>query len=219
MLRPHPLVALFAALIGAAGCENAPTETAAVIGRIPDGWRGFPDSSSQLGLTSEFTHGGRHALSITGRVSANVSQSVLAASYKGQRVRWSGWLKGAGISNGLTSGLWMRIDDGQTTLAFDNMVDRPFIGTQDWTHLTVVLDVPSNAIGITIGVIFNAEGRLIADDFRLESVGPDEAPTKTITPFAFNTAALYANAPSKPVNLDFEGASPASIRETHSIRR
>jgi len=213
MLRSARFVTLIAAVIGANGCENTPTRASETIGRIPEGWRGYPDSSSQLGLTSEFKHGGRHALSITGRVSANVSQHILATNYKGQRVRLSGWMKGAGISNGFTSGLWMRVDDGQTTLAFDNMFDRPFIGTQDWTYLSIVLDVPTSAIGITIGVIFNAEGRLIVDDLVLESVGLDEPTTRTVSPFAFNTSALYQGAPSNPVNLDFEGVSAGSIRQ------
>jgi hypothetical protein len=112
-----------------------------------------------------------------------------------------------GIANGITSGLWMRVDDGQMTLAFDNMYDRPFAGTNDWTQVSVVLDVPENAIGITMGVIFNAEGRLFVDDLALQVVGLDVPPSTTIAPFPFNTASLYETAPIRPVNLDFEGTT------------
>jgi hypothetical protein len=213
MLRPRRAVALLAVLISVNGCKAAPTEKSAAISGIPQGWVGFPENSSQVGLTREFIHGGSYALSITGRVYANVSQHVLATSYRGQRVRWSGWVLGVGIANAITSGLWMRVDDGQTTLAFDNMFDRPFAGTNDWTLISVVLDVPENAIGITVGVTFNADGRLIVDDLAMQIVGRDVPPTTTITPFSFNTAALYENAPIRPVNLDFEGTAAGLIRQ------
>jgi hypothetical protein len=217
MLPPRRAVALLAVLISVLisvnGCKSAPTTVGADVSGIPQGWVGFPTNSSQVGLTREFTHGGSFALSITGRVYANVSQHVLATSFRGQRVRWSGWMKGTGITNAITSGLWMRVDDGQTTLAFDNMYDRPFAGTSDWTQVTVVLDVPQNAIGITLGVIFNADGRLIVDDLALQIVGLNVPATTTITPFAFNTAALYENAPIRPVNLDFEGTPAGLIRQ------
>ena len=72
----------------------------------------------------------------------------------------------------------MRVDGNGGTLAFDNMQSRPIRGTTDWTLVSVVLDVPSDATGIAIGLLLSSPGEAWIDDASLEVVGTD-VPTRT----------------------------------------
>jgi erythromycin esterase len=90
------------------------------------------------------------------------------------------------------------------------MSTRPLLGTRDWHEVSVVLDVPTNALGIAFGVLLTDPGDLLVDDLRLE-IAPDAALTNQLTgptPAGVDSAtiaATYARAPVTPVNLDFEG--------------
>jgi erythromycin esterase len=110
----------------------------------------------------------------------------------------------------------MRVDGPGLTLAFDNMMDRPILGTGDWTQVSVVLDIASNAIGLSFGALLAGSGDLVMDDFSFEPVGLDVPTTDQLTtpvPSGADSATMvsrYASRPSAPANLDFEGlAGPA----------
>jgi hypothetical protein len=139
---------------------------------------------------------------------ATIVQSVRADAFRGRRVRWAGWVRHANVQ-GEGGGLWMRVDGPGTMLAFDNMLSRPLLGTSDWHEVSVVLDVPANALGITYGVLLSDAGDLTVDDLRLE-IAPDAALTDRLTgpiPAGVDSAtiaATYARTAAAPVNLDFE---------------
>jgi len=111
------------------------------------------------------------------------------------------------------SGLWMRVDGYGLMLGFDNMVGRPVVGTTGWQKVSVVLDVPTYAIGIAFGVLFSGSGELLVDDVVLESVSTSTPTTnilKAETPVSGDpeaTVAAYSHSPAAPTNLDFEGAA------------
>jgi hypothetical protein len=76
-----------------------------------------------------------------------------------------------------------------------------------------VLDVPGNAVGITIGALLNGVGTVRVDDMRFEVVDGTVATTGRNTasaPTLDSTATtnFYARLPSRPENLDFEGVAP-----------
>jgi hypothetical protein len=111
----------------------------------------------------------------------------------------------------------MRVDGPGATLSFDNMSDRPILGSSGWTQASVVLDVPANAIGIALGVLLAGAGDLVVDDFRLETVGPEIPSTSLYSvPQPNNidsatTVANYARQSTTVVDLDFEGIANLAI--------
>ena len=139
-----------------------------------------------------------------------LQQFFAADAYRGHRLRWSGWLNSSGTAN-WSAGLWMRIDGPGVVLAFDNMSNRMVTTTSGWERFAVVLDVPANAIGISLGLLTLGAGEVVADDFVLETVdesvpvtnmlsGPEPLGSDSAT-----TVAAYARAPRAPSNLGFEG--------------
>jgi hypothetical protein len=59
------------------------------------------------------------------------------------------------------AGLWVRIDDANgNTLAFDNMQDRPIVGTAPAAPFEVTLDVPADAADIAFGILLDGGGRV-----------------------------------------------------------
>jgi erythromycin esterase len=200
---------------------TAPPRDSQRVAGAPDGWSTSSPSSFTVGLDHTEHHGGNSSVYLTGSSTfptssfANIYQPIVADSYRGKRVRWSGWVKQEGVS-GTEAGLWMRVDGNGLDLAFDNMENRALVGTADWHQVSVVLDVPQSALGISVGVLSNAYGTLLVDDLVLEVVGNDVPSTSLLTnyPTSFDSAsaaAFYSRASTSPLNVDFEGLKgPAS---------
>ena len=64
----------------------------------------------------------------------------------------------------------MCIRDRRNTLGFDNMNDRPILGTTKWTKYEIEMDVPVDSIYITFGYLLKGGGIAWADDFTIETV-------------------------------------------------
>jgi hypothetical protein len=198
---------------------------------LPIGWSGSAGIPPlyTLGTERGNAHGGAVAAFITRTatsptrtlsrvgtmVSAESSFAVLsqffrADAYRGQRVRWSGWLH-ATVTSGEGAALWMRIDGPGVNLGFDNMSPRMVTAASGWEQFSVVLDVPARAIGIALGVYMVGVGEVRADDFALETVGDSVAVTNLRSGFepdgtdSATVAGWYANAQGAPRNLRFEG--------------
>ena len=105
---------------------------------------------------------------------------IMPEQYSGKRIRLSGYIKNESITG--WAGMWMRVDgtDKNTSLAFDNMVNRAIAGTNDWTKYEIVLDVAPEAIGIAYGFLVNGTGNAWVSGFKLEEVGKD-VPTTDMT--------------------------------------
>ena len=86
-----------------------------------------------------------------------------------------------------------------------------------------MLDVPNNAIGITIGAQFQATNTLLVDDMLFEIVGTDVVSTNTLTAptpdgrDSATTVTAYERSAASPVNLDFEGVTLAAGERTSWI--
>lgn len=90
-----------------------------------------------------------------------IMQSFPADAYRGQRLCLSGYVKTREVSQ--WAGLWMRVDgagEPPPALAFDNMQNRPIRGTTDWKRYEVVLDVPKEAVEISIGMLLQGKGEM-----------------------------------------------------------
>jgi hypothetical protein len=100
-------------------------------------------------------------------------QTFQGTEYYGKRLRFSGYVRAANISN--WAGLWMRVDGppGRPALAFDNMHNRPIKGTSDWRRYEIVLDVPAATSSISFGILLSGPGQAWIDDLQFEVVGRD----------------------------------------------
>ena len=120
---------------------------------------------------------------------ATLMQDFIADHYKGKRVRFSGYVRSDQVEG--WAGLWMRVDAGRQVRGFDNMQNRPIIGTSNWTQYSVVLDVPEGASGIFFGIILAGKGMVWFSGAKFEVVYD-------------NTPVTGISIGSEPKNLDFE---------------
>jgi hypothetical protein len=130
-------------------------------------------------------------------------QAVLADKYRGKRLRLSAFVKSEDVAD--WAGLWMRVDGKEkTTLAFDNMMNRPVKGTTPWTRYEIVLDVPDDAHSVYFGLLAAGKGKVWVDDMAIEVVDKDVALTGLDVMPMDRQGDPPQGLPEAPKNLDFE---------------
>jgi hypothetical protein len=164
----------------------------------PRGWllAGSKPSEFEAGVDRDQTHQGHNSAFLKSKQSSvsgfgTLMQNFAAERYLGKRVRFSGLVKAQDVSG--WAGLWVRVDKSKEVVAFDNMESRPVRGTADWRRCEVVLDVPSDATGIALGVLLNGPGEVWLNGAKFEVVASDVPTTNT----------AVTDLPDKPINLDF----------------
>lgn len=198
---------------------SGPSVVIDVVAGAPVGWSAVPTASFTIGVDHTHHHGGSaaaviHGFSATSKASTTMVQNFTADPYRGKRIRWSAWVQHADVV-GTDIGLWLSVEGPGQYTSLDNMSNRSLTGTADWHQISSVLDVPTNALGITAGVIMTGGGSLLVDDFRLEVVGSDVPTTNTLKAPMITyddsavVAAVYLRGGTAPLNLDFEGFPPA----------
>jgi hypothetical protein len=104
----------------------------------------------------------------------------------------------------------MRVDGPGVTQGFDNFSSRPLVGTDDWHQVEIILDVPSDAIGIAFGALMSGRGDFLIDDMQFEVIPATGLTTNLLTGFTDSGVdgpteiAFYSTRAKSPVNLDFE---------------
>lgn len=170
----------------------------AVNAEVPRGWllSGTKPAEYEVGVDSDQSYQ-KHASAFLKSRQASVEgfgtlmQQFAAEQYLGKRLRISGAIKSDEVKG--RAGLWMRVDKGKEVVAFDNMQDRPIKGTTDWQRYEVVLEVPTDATGISFGILLDGAREAWLRSTKFEIVGLD-VPT---------TSSGEKKLPDKPVNLDF----------------
>jgi RNA polymerase sigma factor (sigma-70 family) len=173
-------------------------------GGCPPRWSCFGQEYSYA-LDGSIKHGGAQSCRIESRGArpsgfAMLSQTVRADDYRGQRVRFSGYIKTDGLDGMAT--LWMRIDGENELLAIDKTVQQAVRGTSEWQQAQIVLDIPDASKTIRFAALVEGSGKAWVDDMKLEAVDPSvpvtnpsvHVPTKKAKP----------TLPPRPLNLDFE---------------
>lgn len=165
---------------------------------VPQGWHlaGDKPASYDTGTDSQVVYNdlpSAYLKSIEPVASGfgTLMQSFSAAKYAGKRLRLSAFVKSENVQN--WAGLWMRVDKGSQSVAFDNMQDRSIKGTSGWQQYEVVLDVPRDATGIFFGVLLSGSGSVWLNNVKLEVVGAEVPPT----------GSAESNR-AEPVNLRFQ---------------
>ncbi len=110
---------------------------------------------------------------------ASFAQSVLADDFAGRRVELSAHVKCEDVEQGNgSSAIWLRCDGSVIEKAFDNMGPNAIRGTSDWQRVSVVLDVPPDALTLVFGGLHRGSGTAWFDDFELKVVGDDLSVTR-----------------------------------------
>lgn len=191
-----PLAAFFGLWLLATSGLNA--QSALQTEHVPSGWflAGNNPTNYRTGVDRSDIHDGLPSAYLASLAKGNgfgtLMQSISAANYAGKRVRLRGWVKSQDVGD--WAGLWMRVDKGRETVAFDNMQDRGIKGVQPWSTYDVVLDVPADATSINFGILLTGSGEVWLNDLSLEVVETD-----TPTTGANSRTTLR----QRPVNLDF----------------
>ena len=187
--------------------------------RDPAGW-GRATSNQGLydvGIDRAIKRSGKASVYVTSKYDenndqafGNVMQTVNANQFRGKRIRLSAYVKSVKAESGVM--LWMRVD-GMTSraLSFDNMDNRPIIGSIDWKNYDIVLDIPEGSAVIAFGVWMPGKGQFWVDDVAFEAVGED-VPTTDMGLDATNySEAMKAqlkdtleSSQKQPRNLGFE---------------
>jgi serine/threonine protein kinase len=138
-------------------------------------------------------------------------QKIKADSFRGKRIMMAAWMR---TKDAYRAQLWMRIDGPSKLLGFDNMGNRPVIGTSDWTRYQIVLDVPSETQYVAFGALLIGTGHLWVDDFEFIEVSGSVSSTNLLTPANLEATKFdYFNKPEgvdssvytdRPSNLGFE---------------
>ncbi|MBU2676634.1 MAG: hypothetical protein KJP16_06070 [Gammaproteobacteria bacterium] len=164
----------------------------------PPGWSlaGSKPQAYEIGVESAGESGSsaflRSRVENTGGF-GTLMQTFSAEIYRGKRLRMTGMAKATDVEN--WAGLWMRIEgsDQEKMLGFDNMQDRPIVGSTEWQEYSVVLDVPDESKAIAFGILLIGSGKVLLDNIRFDEVGEDIAVTGS-----------SERLPIEPSNLDFE---------------
>lgn len=191
------LVIATCALSASFGLKLVHAQSATPANRAPNGWfmAGSKPANYQTGVDQAMTANGlpsaflKSAVPDTGGF-GTLMQEISASEYAGKRVRLRAWVRSQDVSD--SAGMWMRVDKGQTSVAFDNMQNRPIKGSLSWETYDVVLDVPQDATGIAFGILLSGAGEVWMNNVTFEAVGND-VPTTSSSPGQANW----------PANLNF----------------
>jgi beta-lactamase regulating signal transducer with metallopeptidase domain len=147
-------------------------------GNAPHGWflTGSAAANYTTGVDPQMSYQGHASAFLKAKPAADkgfgtLAQGFAADQYLGHRVRLSANVKSDAVED--WAGLWMRVDQGSTVVAFDNMQRRAIKGTTDWQNYSVVLDVPKDATGISVGALLTRGGTIWINNVKVEIVGED----------------------------------------------
>lgn len=169
----------------------------------PSGWivTGEATADYETGLDTRIVHSGNYSAYLQSRSNeargfVTLMQQIKADRYRGERLRFSAFIKSKNVEG--SAGLWMRIDHSSgEVLAFDNMMNRPITGTNEWNHFSVVLDVPIKSNVLAFGTLLNGKGHIWMDELHFEIVD-ETVPVTEQKP--------EEDLADHPVNLNFEDA-------------
>jgi erythromycin esterase len=148
-------------------------------GQAPPGWF-VPPMLRKAGYSAELRRQGCHSGSgcavvlvpaeQPAQMFGNLMQSLEAAPYRGQRVRFRAWVRLEAVEAGDRAQLWLRVDriGGQMGF-FDNMGDRP-IRSSEWRSYEITAEIDADAQSLNIGLMSLGKGRAWIDDVSFEII-------------------------------------------------
>ena len=105
-----------------------------------------------------------------GQFGSSAVQTLLLDATAGKRVRFTGYLRTEGITQG-NAGLWLRVDGASGMLALDNAPLGVTNGTTDWQRFVIDRYVDPAAIQVVFGAFQFGNGTAWFDNFSVEIDG------------------------------------------------
>ena len=157
-------------------------------GTLPDTWQilGSAREDYEVGVDPAASYKGAPSTRLRSKTGASPDgyaklepcAPVDIAPYRGKRIRFSANVKTRDVEG--WAGMWMRVNGAwdkknrhSSTLAYDNMQDRPITGSCEWRRYSVVLDVPSRVREIDFGITLTGTGSVWLNGVQVEVVGKD----------------------------------------------
>lgn len=175
----------------------------------PNGWFKYGDNPKDfsIGVDNKIAYHGQKSGFIESVVDkpsgfCTLMQTFNDEKYRNTRVRMTGYVKAGGATD--TVSMWVRVDDLDKKLRadFDNMQNRPIVGTTDWIRCEIIFDVPDSKCNINFGFILAGPGKAWTDNVSFEVVNSTfNKTTYPINKPLLPNTRLY---PIKENNLDFE---------------
>jgi hypothetical protein len=158
---------------------------------LPEAWELFGSARGdyEAGLDPSASYNGAPSTCLKAKTSASPegfaglqpATGLDLNPFRGKRVRFSAYIKAQGVNG--WAGMWMRVNGAMdrknrhsSTLAYDNMQNRPITGTSEWKRYSVVLDVPAKVREINLGITLTGTGAVWLNGVKVEVVGK-EVPT------------------------------------------
>src|SRR5215211_7603296 len=142
--------------------------------RTPRHWFFHGSATADFAFARDTTiaHAGRASVRLSAAADpsgfAGAMTTFPAAPYLGRHVKFSAFLRTATLG-GQGAAVWARADGAQSTVAFvTTQGTRVVGGTQDWTAVSVEMDVPTDARGLYFGAFSTGRGTLWIDDASVE---------------------------------------------------
>ncbi|HNT81063.1 MAG TPA: hypothetical protein PKH65_10310 [Bacteroidia bacterium] len=115
-------------------------------------------------------------------------QKFKAENYRGKKISFTGFMKSVDVSE--QASFMIRVDKNDTTAIMDNMHDREIKGSTDWKQYEITMDVPDNAVYISIGASIKGTGQIWFDNLSFQLIN--------------NSEPLESSENTGPINLNFE---------------
>jgi hypothetical protein len=182
-------------------------------GKVPAGWfiSGTTPDEFTLGIDPRDAQHGEQSGYIASVVDSvtgfgTLMQTCNGERFRGQRVVLTAYIQTYAPENTGTL-MWVRVDDydWHVTADFDNMEDRPILGTTYWSKYEIVFDVPDAQCTINYGVAVVGKGKAWMDNITFEINNDITYKTAYYLNQAFPEEQTFPeNLPDLPENLDFE---------------
>nr|WP_315029502.1 S41 family peptidase [uncultured Chryseobacterium sp.] len=133
---------------------------------IPEGWFVWGDVIAKS--DSIVYQSGKRSVSIFesgGEEFGSIAHKI-ENRYKGKEITLEGYIKTENLENGF-AGLFLRINEGENILEFNNMQLQNIHGTNDWKKYTITVPFHNNADYIYIGAIVQGKGKAWFDNFKI----------------------------------------------------
>lgn len=85
---------------------------------------------------------------------------------KGKAIEFKGKIKTEGVRDGY-AGIWWNAYNAEGPIGFDNMEDRGLQGSNEWTEVSIKMNIDTSATYIAFGGILSGQGTAWFDDFEV----------------------------------------------------
>lgn len=192
-------------------CLMTSTEARELYDSIPRGWRAGNKTGPDfiLGTDTVIKHSGKASAFIQregamDNESGVIMQSVAAEPYLNKRVRYSVYMRSSEVQSAY---IFFAVHSSDSAIAYANNRPQALEGNTGWTLCQLTLDIPGNSRNLDFGVILGGNGKLWADDGKLEIV---DASVVSNDLMATGQVRKQKLPPGKypfnrePINLEFE---------------